>query len=98
MGKSRLTIASLSELLGTGNLNVAQEAFDKIEQSFQFLNERVNRTGETIYGVNTGFGSLSDIRIDDDGLEALQSNLILSHACGTGKRVPNNIVRFLLLF
>jgi histidine ammonia-lyase len=96
MRKSNLTVAGLSELLGSGDLKVSKASFEKIERSFKFLNDRVNRTGETIYGVNTGFGSLSEIRIENDGLEALQSNLILSHACGTGKRVPNNIVRAML--
>ena len=92
----RLTIASLSELIGSGNLKVWESSFDKIDVSSNYLEERLAKTKETIYGVNTGFGSLSNIRIEDDGLEALQSNLILSHACGTGKRVPDNIVRAML--
>ncbi len=96
MQKTKLTIESLSDLLGSSKLEVPESSLKEIERSFNYLNERVSRTGETIYGVNTGFGSLSDIRIDDDGLEALQSNLILSHACGTGKRVPDNIVRAML--
>lgn len=92
----RLTIANLSELLGSGNLDIWKSSLDKIEKSSSYLKERLGRTNETIYGVNTGFGSLSDIRIEDEGLEELQSNLILSHACGTGKRVPDNIVRAML--
>lgn len=92
----RLTIANLSELLGSGNLDVWKSSLEKIEKSSSYLEERLGRTNETVYGVNTGFGSLSDIRIEDEGLEELQSNLILSHACGTGKRVPENIVRAML--
>lgn len=92
----RLTITHLSELLGSGNLDIWKSSLDKIEKSSSYLEERLGRTNETIYGVNTGFGSLSDIRIEDEGLEELQSNLILSHACGTGKRVPDNIVRAML--
>ncbi len=92
----RLTVSGLSELLGSGSLDIWKSSLDKIEQSSNYLEERLERTNETIYGVNTGFGSLSNIRIEDDGLESLQSNLILSHACGTGKRVPNNIVRAML--
>lgn len=92
----RLTIESLSELLGSGNLDIFKSSLDKIEKSSGYLKHRLDRTNETIYGVNTGFGSLSNIRIEDDGLEQLQSNLILSHACGTGKRVPDNIVRAML--
>lgn len=96
MQKTKLTIEGLAELLGNAKLELPKTALTDINRSYEYLNERVARTGETIYGVNTGFGSLSDIRIDDDGLEALQSNLILSHACGTGKRVPSNIVRAML--
>ena len=92
----RLTIANLSELLGSGNLDIWKSSLEKIEKSSSYLEERLGRTNETVYGVNTGFGSLSNIRIEDEGLEELQSNLILSHACGTGKRVPENIVRAML--
>ena len=92
----RLTIANLSELLGSGNLDIWKSSLAKIERSADYLEKRLNSTKETIYGVNTGFGSLSNIRIEDEGLEELQSNLILSHACGTGKRVPDNIVRAML--
>jgi histidine ammonia-lyase len=92
----RLTIANLSELLGSGNLDIWKSSLEKIEKSSSYLEERLSRTNETVYGVNTGFGSLSNIRIEDEGLEELQSNLILSHACGTGKRVPDNIVRAML--
>lgn len=92
----RLTIANLSELLGSGSLDIWKSSLEKIEKSSSYLEERLARTNETVYGVNTGFGSLSNIRIEDEGLEELQSNLILSHACGTGKRVPQNIVRAML--
>ena len=92
----RLTIANLSELLGSGNLDIWKSSLDKIEKSASYLEERLSKTNEKVYGVNTGFGSLSNIRIEDEGLEELQSNLILSHACGTGKRVPENIVRAML--
>jgi histidine ammonia-lyase len=92
----RLTIENLSELLGSGSLDLWKSSLENIERSSDYLQDRVSRTNETIYGVNTGFGSLSNIRIENDGLEALQSNLILSHACGTGKRVPDNIVRAML--
>jgi histidine ammonia-lyase len=67
-----------------------------IDCSVEYLHRKVKVEGATIYGVNTGFGSLSDIAIEADALEQLQSNLILSHACGTGKRVPDEIVKAML--
>jgi histidine ammonia-lyase len=53
--------------------------------------------GETIYGVNTGFGALSDTRIPDDRIEELQRNLLRSHAVGVGPHLGAPVVRALLL-
>ena len=50
---------------------------------------------QPIYGITTGFGSLCDISIGGDDLAQLQRNLVMSHACGTGERVPSEIVRLL---
>ncbi|MFM1876684.1 MAG: histidine ammonia-lyase [Bacteroidota bacterium] len=83
-------------MLGGRKLYVEDETLLSIEKSANYLHEKVNSSKAIIYGVNTGFGSLSNIRIEDHELEELQSNLILSHACGTGKRVPDNIVRAML--
>ena len=52
---------------------------------------------EPIYGITTGFGSLCNISIDKDQLSQLQKNLVMSHACGTGERVPAEIVKLMLL-
>jgi histidine ammonia-lyase len=51
----------------------------------------------TYYGINTGFGALCHVRISKDDIEALQENLVLSHACGVGEEVPDAIVRIMLL-
>ncbi|MBR0648885.1 histidine ammonia-lyase [Roseomonas terrae] len=57
---------------------------------------RVIEAGETVYGVNTGFGKLASVRIGDGDLETLQRNLILSHACGVGAPLPPSIVRLIM--
>jgi histidine ammonia-lyase len=54
-------------------------------------------TGEPIYAVNTGFGKLAAVRIEDDQLEALQRNLILSHSAGTGDWLSDDLVRLILV-
>jgi histidine ammonia-lyase len=54
-------------------------------------------SGETIYGVNTGFGKLASIRIPADQLATLQSNLIRSHAAGVGQPLPRDVVRAAML-
>jgi histidine ammonia-lyase len=59
--------------------------------------ERVLRSGETAYGVNTGFGRLARERIPDGDLEKLQRNLVRSHACGVGEPLPTALVRVLML-
>lgn len=53
--------------------------------------------GDAAYGINTGFGMLAKTRIADDRLEQLQSNLILSHAVGTGALLSDAVVRLILL-
>jgi histidine ammonia-lyase len=53
--------------------------------------------GETAYGVNTGFGKLSDVRIESGEVRALQRNLVRSHACGLGEPLPEAEVRAMLL-
>lgn len=52
---------------------------------------------EPIYGINTGFGSLYNIKISNENLTKLQENLVKSHACGTGEEVPKDIVKMMLL-
>jgi len=52
---------------------------------------------EAVYGVNTGFGSLVDTRVDAADLEALQTNLVRSHAAGAGDELEREAVRALLL-
>jgi histidine ammonia-lyase len=52
--------------------------------------------GEPIYGINTGFGRLASIRIDDADLERLQRNIVLSHAAGVGEPMPRAIARLMM--
>jgi histidine ammonia-lyase len=59
--------------------------------------ERSVASGEAIYGVNTGFGNLSNVRIADADLETLQERLVLSHAAGVGEPLPDAAVRGMLL-
>lgn len=59
--------------------------------------ERLLASGEPLYGINTGFGKLANVRIPDDKLGELQRNLILSHAAGVGDPLPVDIVRAVML-
>ena len=59
--------------------------------------DRIVAGGETVYGVNTGFGLLANTRIPAERLAELQRNLILSHACGLGDPLPHSVVRLMVV-
>jgi histidine ammonia-lyase len=61
------------------------------------LVERAIASGQTIYGINTGFGKLASVRIAPDKLDRLQVNLIRSHAAGVGTPLPGEVVRAVML-
>src|SRR5271166_986005 len=75
---------------------IAAAAYPHMEASRAVVEGLVAR-GETAYGINTGFGKLSDVRIGSDQLEALQRNLVRSHACGIGEPLPEDEARAMLL-
>ena len=58
--------------------------------------QRIVRSGDPVYGVNTGFGKLASVRIEADDLAELQRRIVISHAAGTGSPVPVHIVRFMM--
>jgi histidine ammonia-lyase len=57
---------------------------------------RILARGEPVYGINTGFGKLASVRIGNDDLAALQRNIVLSHAAGTGASSPVPIIRLMM--
>ena len=69
----------------------------KIQKCRDYLNQKIEKGGALIYGVNTGFGSLCDTAISTEDLAQLQVNLVRSHACGMGEEVPQEIVKRMLL-
>lgn len=92
-----ITLEELDELLTAGKtLGLAEETKEKIRNCHRFLQKKLAEGG-TYYGINTGFGSLCNVRINDDQLKQLQENLVRSHACGTGPEVPLSIVKRMLL-
>jgi histidine ammonia-lyase len=59
--------------------------------------ERAIESGQTIYGINTGFGKLANVRIPPDQLDQLQTNLLRSHASGVGSPLSPSVVRAVML-
>lgn len=93
-----LTLDRVEEIL-TKNMKLAlsDEAVARINRCRQYLDDKMKSQKEPIYGITTGFGSLCNISIDSQSLSQLQKNLMMSHACGTGERVPDEIVKLMLL-
>jgi histidine ammonia-lyase len=75
---------------------LASEALARVAQSRQVI-ESILETRQTVYGVNTGFGKLADVRIPADRLAQLQTNLVRSHACGLGEPLSEAESRAMLL-
>ena len=94
----RLTIARVEEILTKGyTLALSDDAKQRINHCREYLDKKMEDVGHPIYGVTTGFGSLCNISISKEHLSQLQKNLVMSHACGTGQRVPAEIARLMLL-
>lgn len=94
----RLTISRVEEILTKGfKLALSENAKRLITNCRRYLDEKMKDTEHPIYGVTTGFGSLCNISVDKENLSLLQKNLMMSHACGTGARVPSEIVKLMLL-
>jgi histidine ammonia-lyase len=78
-------------------VNLSSDAKVAVEKCRAYLDQKMQGSDALIYGINTGFGSLCDTAISSNDLAALQRNLVLSHACGTGEEVPQELVRRMLL-
>lgn len=78
-------------------LNISEAAKKNIEKSFQYVQKVVEEGTSVVYGINTGFGALSNKHIDKKDLGKLQLNLIRSHCTGVGDPFPREVVRAILL-
>jgi histidine ammonia-lyase len=100
LGDDALTLEAIDSIarghekvqLGTAaraRIDAARAVVDRIQQG--------GDAAPAVYGVNTGFGFLADVRISADDIRNLQSNLIRSHAAGVGPALPEPVVRGMLL-
>ena len=78
------------------HISLSDKLKNNIIESRQFINDKISEK-KSIYGINTGFGKLSSIKINQEDINKLQENLILSHAVGVGDNIPNEIVRIIIL-
>jgi histidine ammonia-lyase len=91
-----IDLATLRQLWQGAPCKLDAASIDRIRASAASV-ERIVASGETVYGVNTGFGLLASTRIPAERLAELQKNLILSHSCGLGDALPRHVVRLMIV-
>ncbi len=92
-----LTLADIESVsLRAWPVEIAPAAETRMAAS-RALIEQIVATGQTVYGVNTGFGKLADVRISNENLAQLQTNLVRSHAGGVGQPLSDAEARAMLL-
>ena len=95
---AHLTLQHIGEIISEKyQLELSEDARQRIIHCRAYLDKKIEANDRPVYGVTTGFGSLCNVSIGHDYLAQLQINLMMSHACGTGDRVPNEIVKIMLL-
>ncbi len=93
-----LELTTISDILSEEKtLVLSEDSKTRIVKCRTYLDEKLTKQDKPIYGINTGFGSLYNVEISKENLTKLQENLVMSHACGTGERVPDAIVKLMLL-
>src|ERR1043166_59272 len=93
----QLTLQQIVDVAkGREQVVLADEARVRVERACQMVHDIVTE-GRTVYGVNTGFGKLSDVRVDRHDLLQLQLNLVRSHSCGLGEPLSEPEARAMLL-
>jgi histidine ammonia-lyase len=80
----------------TSRVTVDAAARRKLQDTRRLVDDAI-QSGQTIYGINTGFGKLANVRVPRDQIDQLQTNLIRSHASGVGTPLPPAVVRAVML-
>ena len=91
-----IDLSTLRALWSGAECRLDQPSLERIARSAAAV-DRIVAGGETVYGVNTGFGLLANTRIPAGRLAELQRNLILSHSCGLGEPLLRHVVRLMIV-
>jgi histidine ammonia-lyase len=91
-----IDLATLRQLWAGEAASLDDAAMERVTAAAASI-ERIVASGDTVYGVNTGFGSLANTRIPDERLAELQRNLILSHSAGLGDPLPRHVTRLMIV-
>ncbi|TPV31527.1 histidine ammonia-lyase [Paucihalobacter ruber] len=93
-----LSLSDINDILNSEmKLELSDDAKKQIVECRDYLDLKLKQQTQPVYGINTGFGSLHNIKISSENLTKLQENLVMSHACGMGALVPVKIVKLMLL-
>ncbi|WP_438312388.1 histidine ammonia-lyase [Sporosarcina sp. FA9] len=94
---SSLTLEQMNDILYKGSkVMLDPKALERVNKSREAV-ERIVREDRTVYGINTGFGLFSNVKIDEKDTKALQLHLIRSHACGIGDPFPEIVSRAMVV-
>ncbi len=94
---SSLRLEQMKSILYSGSgVSLDKEALERVNKSRAAV-EKIVREDRTVYGINTGFGKFSDVKIDEKDTKALQLHLIRSHSCGVGEPFPENVSRAMVV-
>jgi histidine ammonia-lyase len=92
-----LTPADVEAVAREGaEVSIPESVRERVRDSRERI-EEILETGDPVYGVNTGFGELVDERIAAEDIEAIQRNLVRSHAAGAGDELPTEVIRGMLV-
>lgn len=92
-----ITVEDIKRIMKEGyKLRLSDESVARINRCREYLDNKMKTQKEPIYGVTTGFGSLCNISVGADELSQLQKNLVMSHSCGTGDEVDQEIVKIIV--
>ncbi|MCL4163585.1 UNVERIFIED_CONTAM: hypothetical protein GTU68_004475, partial [Idotea baltica] len=94
---SQMTLLELRAIYRTETkISLNEKAWDIIHASRKVVDTIIDE-GQTVYGINTGFGLLANTSIPDDQLSLLQTNLVLSHSTGVGRPLKDDVVRMVYI-
>ena len=96
LNPENISLDILRRLWGGADARLDDASMHRVANSAAAV-ERIVAGGETVYGVNTGFGLLASTRIPGDRLAELQTNLILSHSAGLGNALPRRVTRLMII-
>jgi histidine ammonia-lyase len=99
IGADWLSLEEIGKIIsGQLAIELSPSAVDKIVGCRDYLDQKLQEDDEALfYGINTGFGYLQNVRIEKEEISELQYNLLKSHACGVGEKIPKSIVKLMLL-